>query len=139
MNLEEKGLYVAENLVTGDTYLVNVIGKLPMLSINNCIRLSDFINGEVKTDKSIIESISDNCEKYNWTQLKCKIDIKPTPKVASDTISKYKIFNKKHKEFIEKLINNDENSVIIEICKEENLPIETAKELLKQFKLSNMC
>lgn len=134
IKLKQKGLYIAEDLNTHEQYLVNVEGKSPMLRVVNAISISDFKHGAVKNANPT--KIEDNVDNMTWTPLELKIAIKPTKKEIKTHLEDYKSLEKNHDKYRQMLEDGKESEIATDICCNEDVSIEVALEIVKQFKLS---
>ena len=134
IKLKQKGLYIAEDLNTHEQYLVNVEGKSPMLRVVNAISISDIKHGIIKNDNPT--KIEDNVDNMTWTPLELKIAIKPTKKEIKTHLEDYKSLEKNHDKYRQMLEDGKESEIATDICCNEDVSIEVALEIVKQFKLS---
>lgn len=132
--LKQKGLYIAENLTTHEQYLVNVEGKSPMLRVMNVISVTDFRNGNVKNISP--STIEENVDNMSWIPLGIKIAIKPTKKGLKANLEDYKSLEENRDRYRQMLEDGKEAEIATDICCNENVSIEKALEIVKQFKLS---
>lgn len=134
IKLKQKGLYIAEDLTTHEQYLVNIEGKSPMLRVINAISISDFKHGATKAANPI--KIEDNVDNMTWTPLEFKIAIKPTKREIKAHLEDYKSLEKNHDKYRQMIEDGKESEIATDICCNENVSIEVALEIVKQFKLS---
>lgn len=134
MKLKQKGLYIAEDLTTHEQYLVNVEGKAPMLRVINAISISDFKHGATKVSNP--NKIEDNVDNMTWAPLEVKIAIKPTKREAKIHLEDFKSLKANYDKYRQMLEDGKESEIATDICCNEDVSIEVALELVKQFKLS---
>lgn len=145
MKLKEKGLYVAENLSSGQQYLLVVKGKSPMLRVANVLDLSQFAQYDVNTNQpastctinELISSIERTCDNFDWIPLQVKLDAStPTAKASKSNLQAYQVFSKNYENYVDLLTHNCDNQVVIDVSTTEDVPVEVATELVKQFRAS---
>ena len=71
-----------------------------------------------------------------WTPLELKIAIKPTKKEIKTHLEDYKSLEKNHDKYRQMLEDGKESEIATDICCNEDVSIEVALEIVKQFKLS---
>lgn len=68
------GVFLVKNNITEKTFIISVNGIEPFLRISNIISITDFVNGELKTDTEEKNSILEDPSKYEFKELSKEIE-----------------------------------------------------------------